>query len=311
MAFHRVELAAECCRLTVVTHGAAFEVEDPRGSALWGALRGMAVEVGEEVGIDFRLVDLGAASDLETLRWLDRYDLREREIAIRGGRLWVPRVQSIRDRFPEVPAGEDPAYRLCLDNPGQLSGLQMKTCEPAPLGPDMVEVDVRAAALNFRDVMATLGLLPASAYEHSALGREVGMEASGVVRRLGEGADYCRIGDEVIFTRGGCIANRMTVEKHFLFAKPARLSMEEAASSLSVYVTAYYALVHLARLGKGQRVLIHSAMGGVGQAAIALARHVEAEIYATAGSDAKRTALLALGVKGPPSTRTARTGTGS
>ena len=295
LAFRRIEYATERCRVTVVTRGAAFEVDDPRGSALWGALRGMAVEVGEDAGIDFRLVDLGAASDLETLRWLDRFDLREREIAIRGGRIWVPRILSIRDQFPDVPAGEDPAYRLCLDNPGQLSGLQMKTYEPPPLGPGMVEIDVQAAALNFRDVMATLGLLPASAYEHSALGLEVGMEASGVVRRLGEGADYCRVGDEVIFTRGGCIANRTTLEKHFLFSKPARISMEEAAAALSVYVTAYYALVHLARLGKGQRVLIHSAMGGVGQAAIALAKHVGAEIYATAGSDAKRSALLALG----------------
>ena len=118
LAFHRVELAADRCRLTVVTRGAAFEVDDPRGAALWGALRGMAIEAGEEAGLDFRLVDLGAASDLETLRWLDRYDLRERELTIRGGRLWVPRVQSIRERFPEVPAGEDAAYRLCLDNPG-------------------------------------------------------------------------------------------------------------------------------------------------------------------------------------------------
>ena len=297
LAFHRMECAAERCRLTVVTRGAAFEVEDPRGGALWGALRGMAVEVGEEVGIDFRLVDLGAASDLKTLRWLDRYDLREREIAIRGGRVWVPRVLSIRDPFPEVPAGEDPAYRLCLDNPGQISGLQMKTSEPLPLGPGMVEVEVKAAALNFRDVMATLGLLPASAYARSALGVEVGMEASGVVRRLGAGSDYCRVGDEVVFTTGGCIANRVRLEKQFLFAKPARLGMEEAASSLSVYVTAYYALIHLARLGRGRRVLIHSAMGGVGQAAIALARRAGAEIYATAGSDAKRKGLLALGAK--------------
>ena len=297
LTFHRVELAAGHSRMTVVTREAAFEVEDPRGSALWGAIRGMAVEVGEEAGIDFRLVDLGAESDLETLRWLDRYDLREREIAIRGGRLWVPRISCIGDHFPAVPAEEDPAYRLCLDSPGQLSGLQMKTYEPAPLGPGMVEVEVKAAALNFRDVMATLGLLPASAYEHSALGREVGMEASGVVRRLGEGADYCRVGDEVVFTQGGCIANRTTLEKHFLFAKPARLSMEEAASSLSVYVTAYYALIHLARLGEGQRVLIHSAMGGVGQAAIALAKYAGAEIYATAGTDAKRDGLLTLGAK--------------
>ena len=74
--------------------------------------------------------------------------------------------------------------------------------------------------------------------------------------------------------------------------------MDEAASVLSVYVTATYSLIHLARLRKGQRVLIHSAMGGVGQAAIALAKHVGAEIYATAGSDSKRDQLLALGVRG-------------
>ncbi len=73
--------------------------------------------------------------------------------------------------------------------------------------------------------------------------------------------------------------------------------MEEAASSLSVYVTAYYSLIHLARLRKGQRVLIHSAMGGVGQAAIALAKHAGAEIYATAGSEDKRGQLRALGAR--------------
>ena len=291
----RIEHSQCECRVTVVTRRAVFDLEAPRGSVLWGAARGMAVEVGEEAGIDFRLVDLGTASDLQTLKWLDRYDLRERELAVREGRLWVPRFSSIRERFPGVPAEDDSAYRLCLDNPGQISGLQMKTYEPAPLGPGKVEVDVEAAALNFRDVLATLGLLPASAYEHSALGMEVGMEASGVVRRLGKGTDYCRVGDEVIFTQGGCIANRAVVDGHFLFAKPARLNMEEAASSLSVYVTAYYALIHLARLGKGQSVLIHSAMGGVGQAAIALARRAGAEIYATAGSEAKRTRLLALG----------------
>ena len=78
---------------------------------------------------------------------------------------------------------------------------------------------------------------------------------------------------------------------------PASLSLEEAASSLSVYVTAYYALIHLARLRRGQRVLIHSAMGGIGQAAIALAHSVGAEIYATAGSESKRDQLLALGVR--------------
>ena len=295
LASYRTGHAHSGCRVTVVTRGAAFDVQDPRGSGLWGAVRSMAVEVGEDAGIDFRLVDLGADDDLQTLASLARCDLRDREIAVRGGRLWVPRMESIRDHAPHVPAGDDPAYRLCLDNPGQIGGLQMKTYEPAPLGPGMVEIDVKAAALNFRDVMATLGLLPAAAYERSALGLEVGMEASGVVRRVGAGVDHCRVDDEVIFTQGGCIANRVVVPAPLVFSKPAGLDMEQAASSLSVYLTAYYALVHLARLREGQSVLIHSAMGGVGQAAIALARRAGATIYATAGSDAKRDRLLELG----------------
>ena len=295
LVMHRIDDASSWCRVTVVTHGAAFDVEDPRGCGLWGAVRCMALEVDEEARLDLRLVDLGARQDLETLRWLARNDLREREIAVRDGRLWVPRVRSIRDATPVVPAGDDSTWRLCLDNPGQISGLQMKTYEPAQLGPGMVEIDVKAAALNFRDVMATLGLLPAAAYERSALGLEVGMEACGVVRRVGAGVEHCRVGDEVIFTQGGCIANRVVVHAHLVFARPERLGTHEAASSLSVYVTAYYALVHLAQLREGQRVLIHSAMGGVGQAAMALARHAGATIYATAGSGAKRDRLSELG----------------
>ena len=294
---YRIDDASCQCRVTVATRKAVFEAEDARGSALWGAVRSMAMEIGEEAKLDFRLVDLGDADDLKTLAWLAKHDLRERELAVREGRLWAPRVVSNRDRYPRVPAGEDPPYRLFLDNAGQIAGLRMKTYDPPPLAPHAVEIDVVASALNFRDVMVTLGLLPALAYERSALGREVGMEASGVVRRAGMAVEGLEPGDEVIFVDGGCIANRAVVGQHRVFPKPAGLTMEEAASSLSVYVTAYYSLIHLARLRKGQRVLIHSAMGGIGQAAIALANNVGAEIYATAGSESKRSQLLALGVR--------------
>ena len=294
---YRIDQASCPCRITVATRKAVFEAEDARGSALWGAVRTMAMEIGEEAQLDFRLVDVGAADDLEALAWLARRDLRERELAVREGRLWVPRVVSNRDRYPHVPAGEDPPYRLFLENAGQIAGLRMKTYDPPPLAPHAVEIDVAASALNFRDVMVTLGLLPALAYERSALGREVGMEASGVVRRAGTAVEGLEPGDEVVFVDGGCIANRTVVGQHRVFPKPAGLTMEEAASSLSVYVTAYYSLIHLARLRKGQRVLIHSAMGGIGQAAIALANNVGAEIYATAGSESKRDRLLALGVR--------------
>jgi len=295
----RIENATRTCRLTVVTRAAVFDVDDPRGSALWGAIRSISLELlGEGTRLDLRLVDLHAKEDLRTLASLDGCDLRERELAVRDGRLWSPRVIGIRDRFPNVPAGGDATYRLRVDNPGQISGLRMKTCDLPPLGPDDVEIEVAAAALNFRDVMVTLGLLPALAYERSGLGHEVGIEASGTVRRVGPGVDGVQAGDEVAFIKGGCIANRVVVDRYRVFRKPGRLSMEDAAASLSVYVTAYYSLLHLARLREGQRVLIHSAMGGVGQAAVALARHVGAEIYATAGSRDKRDRLLAMGVSG-------------
>ena len=298
----RVMHARRPCRLTVVTRRAVLDVTEPRAGAMWGAIRSIsqevATDVGAEAAIDFRLVDLGAAEDLKTLAWLGECDLRERELAVRRNRVWAPRLIHIRERSPLVPTGEDSTYRLTLDNPGQIGGLQMKTCEPVPLGPYDVEIDVAAAALNFRDVMVTLGLLPALSYERSALGRTVGMEASGVVRRVGAAVRTCGVGDRVAFTHGGCIANRAVVKDYLVFVKPPSLRMEEAASVLSVYVTAYYSLVYLARLRKGQRVLIHSAMGGVGQAAIALAKHAGAEIYATAGSESKREQLLEMGVCG-------------
>ena len=297
MVPYRVGDAGCRCRVTVVTRKTVLDAEDARGNALWGAVRSMAVEIPDEARLDFRLVDLGTTDDLETLARLARHDLRDRELAVRAGRLWVPRVVSKRKLFTRVPAGEYPPYRLFLQFAGQIAGLQMKTYDLPELEPHHVEIDVVAAALNFRDVMVTLGLLPELAYERSAFGHEVGMEASGVVRRVGMEVDGVEPGDEVVFVDSGCIANRVVVARHRVFPKPAGFSMEEAAASLSVYVTAYYGLVHLARLRKAQRVLIHSAMGGVGQAAIALAKYVGAEVYATAGSESKRTQLLELGVR--------------
>jgi len=296
---HRLERAdhEHTCRVTVATRRAAFEVDDPRGSALWGAVRSMSLEIEKKARLDFRLVDLGASSDLQTLAWLDRCDLRERELAVRQRRVWAPRVVGIRHEFPAVPRGENPPYRLFLDRPGQVTGLRMKTYEPRDLGPHDVEIDVRAVALNFRDVMVTLDRLPPLSYERSALGREVGVEATGIIRRVGSAVSTCRLGDEVVFLNGGSIANRVVVRQDVVYVKPRNIDLVDAAAGPTVDLTAYYALIHLGQLRRGERVLIHSGMGGVGRAAIALAKHVGAEIFATAGSEDKRDSLLNLGVK--------------
>ncbi|HEY6309695.1 MAG TPA: SDR family NAD(P)-dependent oxidoreductase [Streptosporangiaceae bacterium] len=284
------------CRLTVISRGAAFDVHAPRAATLWGAVRALGHELSPGLGLDMRLVDVAGPSDLPVLGWLARHDVRESELAIREGRLHAPRLVSRPGAYATVPASQADRYRLCVTAPGQITGLAMRSEPAEPLGPRDVEIDVAAAALNFRDLMVTLDLLPLASYERSALGRQVGIEASGTIRRIGSEVTSRHVGEPVVFMKGGCIANRVTVGEDLVFPAPAALSMAESAAAVSVYVTAYYALVDLARLRAGQRVLIHSAMGGVGQAAIALARHVGATVYATAGTPEKRAKLLELGV---------------
>ena len=286
------------CRVNIVTQNAVMDVRNPGHTSLWGLVRCIDKDLGNASEFNLLLIDIGASGDLDTLAWLVDNDVREREIAIRDGNLWAPRVIHLRDRYPMIDnVSEASAYRLSVENSGQIAGLQMKTYEMPSLGDRDVEIEVQYAALNFRDIMVTLELLPRLAYERSMLGREVGMEASGTVRQIGAGIKNLQVGDQVLFTQGGCIANRVVVDETFVFEKPERLNMAEAASVASVYVTAYYALVHLGRMKRGDKVLIHSAMGGVGQAAIQLAKHLGAEIYATAGSKNKRDQLLAQGAQ--------------
>ena len=122
----RVENARRPCRVTLVTRRAVMDVAEPRASAVWGAIRSLGHEIaadfGTEAAMDLRLVDVGGAEDLTTLRWLGECDLRERELAIRANRVWAPRLLPVRERSPLVAAGEESTYRLTLDNPGQIGG---------------------------------------------------------------------------------------------------------------------------------------------------------------------------------------------
>ena len=285
-------------RLTLVTQNASYLIQNPRGAAIWGAVRSLTLEIASQLELDIQLVDLGSNTDLPTLGLLNGLRLREREMAVRANQIWVPRVLNIREEFPQITASNDKAYRLFVDHPGQITGLRFKTYSLPELGPEDVEIDVDAAAINFRDIMVALGRLPLLSYERSALGHEVGMEASGKIRSVGSNVEDFKPGDEVVFMKGGCIGNRVITPAKSAFHKPDSLSMAEAAGVMSVYVTSYYSLIYLARLKKGQRVLIHSAMGGVGQSAIALAKLIGAEIYTTAGTPEKRAKLMELGAKG-------------
>ncbi|HEU4538245.1 MAG TPA: zinc-binding dehydrogenase, partial [Polyangiaceae bacterium] len=214
-------------------------------------------------------------------------------VALRQGQAYAARLAA---GLPEpsaatAPAGERP-YRLETDRPGTLEALTLRAFSPETPGPDEVLIEVRAAGLNFLDVLSAMGLRPDQPPGAILLGGE----CAGVVTRVGERVRGISPGDEVVAVVPGAMATHAVTKAVFVAPKPPRISFEEAAALPLVYMTAWYALAHLARLERGEKVLIHAATGGVGLAAIAIARKLGAEIYATAGRPEKRAHLASSGL---------------
>ena len=144
-----------------------------------------------------------------------------------------------------------------------------------------IEVDIKAAGLNFKDVAVTMGIV--SENEHL-----LGLEGSGIVRRVGKGASRFCIGDRVAILKNGTFANRIQCPIERAHHIPSHMSFKDAATISLVYLTSMYSLFDVGGLSKGQSVLIHSATGGVGLSSIQLAQWAGAEIYVTVGTDEKR-----------------------
>lgn len=182
---------------------------------------------------------------------------------------------------------------LAIAVPGDLSTLRfIPTSRPTPQ-PGEVEIEVKATGVNFKEVLLALGLIP-------GLGEEslrFGLECAGTISSVGEGVTTWQVGDAVMGFGASCYNRFTTVPAEFLAAKPERLSWEEAATLPVAFITAYYALIQLGQLKAGEKVLIHAAAGGVGQAAVQIARGVGAEIWATAGSPEKREFLKSQGIQ--------------
>ena len=187
----------------------------------------------------------------------------------------------------------DRSYELTTRGGGVLKNLMLREVARRPPGPGEIEIQVSVAGLNFLDVLKALdmapGLPPGPVW--------FGMECAGRVAALGEGVAGFQLGDEVIArdVSVGCLRAFLTAPAGSVFRKPPHLTLAEAATIPVAYQTAYYALHHLARLSKGESALIHSAAGGVGLAALEIARQAGAEVSATAGTPEKREYLRSLG----------------
>ncbi|ACY13415.1 type I polyketide synthase [Haliangium ochraceum] len=278
-------------RTVWITRGASAPGREPSGlagAALAGMLRCLALEQPE---LSPRWIDLaGAGDEGELVACLIReLGASEPEVRLWGTRRQLPRLDAL-SRLPgvlEAPAG--PHLRLVRGQGNSLDALSIAAWQPGPLAPDEVRVRVRAAALNFRDVLSVLGMYP------DDIG-EPGGEVVGEVEALGSEVVGLSVGDRVMGGGQGGLADRVDIPAMQLVQVPDTLSDVEAATLPIAGGTALFALAELARVQPGQRVLIHAGAGGVGMAAIHIARMLGAEVLATA-SPGKHALLRELGVE--------------
>ena len=175
-------------------------------------------------------------------------------------------------------------------------------------GSGEVEVAVEATGLNYRDVMWAMGLLPEEALERGFAGSTIGIECAGTVVRCGPGVAGLKVGDGVMTFGPASFASHVTVRADRAVRLPEGVDATAAATIPVAFFTAWYAMVTLGRLARGEWVLIHGGAGGVGLAAIQIARHLGLRVIATAGSPVKRALLRAEGVEHVLDSRSLRFG---
>jgi NADPH:quinone reductase-like Zn-dependent oxidoreductase/acyl carrier protein len=257
------------------------------------------------------LIDLESGGENQVSLLIDhlRKGSSEPEIALREGKSYAARIRPAEPRNSEeepqprqVPTSQPVILEMGVA--GRLDTLHYRTSERRAPGAGEVEVEVHASALNFKDLLKAMGTISAEVLENTFFGNAFGMECSGVVTRVGEGVTGIRPGDEVIASPNqGSFRSFVTTAQEFVYRKPAGLSMEEAPN-FTGFLTAYYSLVEVGHLRAGETVLIHNATGGVGLAAVEVARWSGAEIYATAGTAEKRKYLRELGISHVMDSRT-------
>ena len=296
-------------RLHVVTNGAAGVAGDQHLDLGQAILHGMARVIRNECpNIPLTVIDLSetvAPTEVDALYHEllhSRRDRDESEIALRGGERYVRQLVPIdRDSAEQAASTEEAgcggAYRADLSVPGMLDQIVFRQLSPRELGEGEVEIAVEAAALNFKDIMNGMGLLPHNAVAGGLTSDRLGLEVAGRVLRTGRLVQHVQAGDAVIARVSEGFCGRVITPAHCVARRPACLTPQQGAAVPVVFITAWYSLCHLARLARGETVLIHSAAGGVGGAAIQLAQRAGATVLATAGTKEKRAYLRDMGVE--------------
>ncbi|OQE88936.1 hypothetical protein PENNAL_c0015G05170 [Penicillium nalgiovense] len=295
------ELVSGAKPVVWVTKGAqTASVTDPDNALVQGIFRVVRNEIPDAklVTLDIQSA-LSPATDVAITQVLQKVQAShdgETEYAERDGVVLIQRVlpdiklnafKSAEHRGLEpVVKGlhaNKTQVRIQAEKVGTLESLTW--CETAtgevPMEPGMVEIEVKAVGVNFKDVATTMGIVPENEYM-------IGCECAGVIKRIASGVTKFSIGDRVACMRSGTYVNRVQCPADRVHVIPDNMSFEDASTIPLVYLTAIYALYHLGNLREGQSVLIHSAAGGVGIAAIQLAQYKKADVFVTVGTADKR-----------------------
>ena len=294
-----------------VTEGALIESSNPDQSLVTGLARTIRVEKGDT---NIIALDLDAQNPLSAIdkaakilsvfmASFGRHNAVNSDVELeyveRNGIIMIPRIledHKLSTSTPlttESPAlefqpyhQEDRPLRAEVRVPGFLDSIQFVTDDRmvGQLSDDQVEVEVKASGFNFRDVMTALGQI--SAYP-------LGCECCGVVSAIGRSVHNLHPGDRVIATvKDGCFCNTIRAPAEEVDLVPDNIPYQVAAALPIVYFTAYLAVFRIARLCKGETVLIHAGSGGLRQAIINLCQLVGATIFATVGTVAKKRLLI-------------------
>ncbi|MDJ0515594.1 MAG: SDR family NAD(P)-dependent oxidoreductase [Trichodesmium sp. MO_231.B1] len=296
-------------QLWLITQGSQSVISDsevinPEYGSLWGLGQIITLEHPELrcKRIDF---DRQSTQNLDSLIAELLSEDFEDQIGIRQGSRYVARLEQKRqqDKITDTQP-----VKLKLSEYGSIDNLKWQSMQRRLPEAKEVEIEVVAVGLNLRDVLNSLGLLKDYYAEHLGVNSvdklTFGFECAGKISAVGAEVSEWQVGDEVMLTMiHDGFSSFITAPAEYVMAKPKSMSFNEAATLPLTFVTAYYGLQKLAKIKAGDRVLIHSAAGGVGQAAVQIAQLAGAEIFATA-SPGKWDFLKSMGIKHIMNSRT-------
>jgi phthiocerol/phenolphthiocerol synthesis type-I polyketide synthase C len=249
--------------------------------------------------IDIRRIQIANSSrtTAERLASVVLSNSAETDIAVDDRGVRVLRYTTPDDASANLEIVGKETRRLEKNLEGGLDKLTWRSIERKAPRAGEVEVEVVATGLNFRDVMWALSMLPDEMLEDGYAGPTLGLEFSGRVISVGSAIEHLRIGDKVVGLCGGAFSTHVVVDAAHVAPLPPTLSCDSAATVPVAFLTAYYALTSCADLKQGEWVLIHGGAGGVGLAALQIAKWRGARAMITAGSQEKRALTLALGAE--------------